>query len=489
MEITVKQGNVLQEPSDLAVLGVYVDAPLPENVAGLLELEDFSGQPGKTKLLYPRGVIPARRLLLVGLGKREAISAESLRREGATAVKQARELQIKSVTVGLQGGSTGKPLDPKQIAQAFAEGLEMGAYRYWTYRTGLTTAQTFKVEQATIYTASEDDEALKAGTALGLTIARGVNFARDLVNSPGYAMTPEKLGEEALKLGERLGLKTLVLGKDELEEQGFGGIMAVGKGSANEPRFIVMEHGADLADAPTICLVGKGLTFDSGGLSLKPADAMTTMKSDMGGAAAVFGAMQVVAELDLPLHVVGLVSSAENMPSSTAYRPGDIVRSLSGQTIEVLNTDAEGRIILADALFYAHRYEPDAIIEVSTLTGAVIIALGAHATGLTATDQALADKILAAGEVTSERVWQLPMWEEYRAMVRSEIADLKNLAGRPAGSITAGAFLAAFTGDYPFVHLDVAGTAWADQPFKPYDTYGGTGVGVRLLTEFLRTYR
>jgi leucyl aminopeptidase len=250
-----------------------------------------------------------------------------------------------------------------------------------------------------------------------------------------------------------------------------------------------MEYGKAKASTPTICLVGKGLTFDSGGLSLKPADAMETMKSDMGGAAAVFGAMQVVGELKLPLHVVGIVSSAENMPSSTAYRPGDIVTTLSGKTIEVLNTDAEGRIILSDGLFYAHRYKPAAIVELSTLTGAIIIALGPHATGMVSTSQELADKISQAGETSGEKVWQLPLWDEYREMVKSEIADLKNLAGRAAGSITAGAFLAAFVGDFPFVHLDIAGTAWVDRPARPYDSHGGTGVGVRLLTEFLRNYK
>jgi leucyl aminopeptidase len=320
---------------------------------------------------------------------------------------------------------------------------------------------------------------------MGQAIARGVEYARDLVNSPGYAMTPAKLGDEALALGKRLGLDVTVLDNKQLTEQRFGGILAVGKGSINEPRFIVMDYNASLKDAPTVCLVGKGLTFDSGGLSLKPPDAMETMKSDMGGAGAVFGAMQAVAELKLPVHVVGLVSSAENMPSATAYRPGDVVTTLSGKTVEVLNTDAEGRIILSDALFYAQRYNPAAIIELSTLTGAIIIALGSHAIGMMGTSQGLMDEISRAGESSGERVWQLPLWDEYHQMIKSEIADLKNIGGRPAGSITAGAFLAAFVGNYPFVHLDIAGTVWADRPAKPYDSPGATGVGVRLLVEYL----
>ncbi len=481
MEIKIKTGEFLREPSDLAVLGCFEDAPLAEEVSALLEPADFKGRLGQVMLLYPRGALTPRRLLLVGLGKREKAGAETIRRAAATAIKEAQKLLVAAVTISVQG-SLG--LDPEAAAQAFAEGIELGSYRFWRYRTGLTDEQTFTVERATVFT--QQDEKVSAGVARGQAIARGVNFARDLVNGPGYAMHPPELGEEALRLGQRVGLKVTVLDMPQLVEQGFGGILAVGKGSEHEPRFIVMEYGAAKEGVPTICLVGKGLTFDSGGLSLKPPEAMETMKSDMGGAAAVFGAMQAAAELKLPLHIVGLVSAAENMPSSNAYRPGDIVKTLSGKTIEVLNTDAEGRIILSDALFYAQRYQPQAIVELSTLTGAVIIALGSHATGMMGTDQALMDRLSQAGEASGERVWQLPLWDEYHQMIKSEIADLKNIGGRPAGSITAGAFLAAFVGNYPFVHLDIAGTAWVDRPSKPYDSLGGTGVGVRLLAEFLR---
>ncbi|MFN8471135.1 MAG: leucyl aminopeptidase [Anaerolineae bacterium] len=484
MDITVKTGDVLREPSDLAMLATFEDAPLPGDVASLLEPGDFRGRPGQTLLLYPRTSNAPRRLLLVGLGPLGKVTADSIRQAAADAVRRAGALEVAAVTIGVHGHL---PLAPEVAGQAVGEGLELGAYRYWPYRTDLAGEQATKVESATVLT-RDYDEAWLHGIAVGQTVARGVAYARDLVNSPGYRLTPAVLGEQALSLGERLGLTVKVLDKARLVEHGFGGILAVGKGSANEPRFIAMEYGAAEPHTPTICLVGKGLTFDSGGLSLKPADAMETMKSDMGGAAAVLGAMQVVAELGLPLHVVGLISAAENMPSSTAYRPGDIVRTLSGKTIEVINTDAEGRIILSDALFYAQLYKPAAIVELSTLTGAVIIALGAHATGMMATDQALADQIFRAGEITGERVWQFPLWDEYHQMIRSEIADLKNLAGRSAGSITAGAFLAAFVNDYPFVHLDIAGTAWVDRPAKPYECQGGTGVGVRLLTEFLRRY-
>lgn len=484
MNLTARAGNALQEPSDLTLYATFEDMALPDEVASLLEPEDFAGRSQEMLLVYPRGALAPRRLLLVGLGKSEALSAEGIRRAAAAAVAKARELQVTAVSLGVNGGLD---IDPELAGQAFAEGAELGAYRFWQYRTGLSDRDAFRVEEATIYTSAANEEKVRAGIATGQAVAAGVLLARDLVNRPGYAKTPADLGDEALALGDRAGLKVTVLDKDELTEQGFGGILAVGKGSSNDPRFIVMEYG-ETNDGPTICLVGKGLTFDSGGLSLKPADAMETMKSDMGGAAAVFGAMHTVSALQLPLHVVGIVSAAENMPSGTAYRPGDVVSTLSGKTVEVLNTDAEGRIILSDGLFYAQRYNPAAIIELSTLTGAIIIALGSHAIGMMATDQELADRVSRAGETSHERVWQLPLWDEYHQMIKSDIADIKNLGGRPAGSITAGAFLAAFVGDYPFVHLDVAGTAWKDSPSQPYETKGGTGVGVRLLTQFLRDF-
>jgi leucyl aminopeptidase len=484
MELRVEAGSILARQSDFAAVAVVEEAALPPELQELLEPGDFRGRSGQTLLLYPRGAAAPRRVLLVGLGKAEKLNAEAVRRAAALALQKARELQVAHMTVGAAGSMSG---DDTEMAQAIAEGLVLGAYRFWQYRTGLTDEQTFAVQSATIIVRANEEQ-VRSGVAVGQAIGSAVAFARDLVNSPGGVLTPPAMAQQAVELGQRAGLKVRIWDKPQLIEEGFGGILAVGGGSAADPRFIVMEYGEAAEGTPTICLVGKGLTFDSGGLSLKPADAMETMKCDMGGAAAVFGAMQAVAELKLPLHVVGLVSSAENMPSATAYRPGDVIKTLSGKTVEVLNTDAEGRIILADALFYAQRLNPAAIIELSTLTGAVIIALGTHAIGMMGTDQALMDKLTAAGEASNERVWPLPLWQEYHDMIKSEIADIKNIGGRAAGSITAGAFLATFVGDYPFVHFDIAGTAWVDRPAKPYETPGGTGVGVRLLTEYLRHY-
>jgi len=324
--------------------------------------------------------------------------------------------------------------------------------------------------------------------SVGAAIARGVILARDLANGPGNDITPARLGEAALAIGERSGIRVTVLDLDELKAQGFGGIIAVGQGSGQPPRFIIMEYGAKQAGQPTVCLVGKGITFDTGGISIKPADRMDEMKMDMGGAAAVLGAMQALGELKLPLHAVGLVASAENMPSSTAYRPGDILKTLSGKTIEVINTDAEGRIVLADALYYAQRYQPDGIIDLATLTGAIVVALGTHVTGIMSNNDALAERILQAGEATGERAWRLPLWETYSEMMKSDIADLKNTGGRYGGAINAAAFLEHFVGDYPWVHMDIAGTAWTDQKPKAYTPKGATGVGVRLLVQMLRTW-
>lgn len=484
MEIIVKRGSVLEFASDLAALAVCEEGSLPADVSVLIEPKDFNGKMKKTLLIYPGGAAKPRRLLLVGMGKAEKVTTEILREVAAAAVKEAHNLQAEAFSFGFLD-QTG--LDAVKAGQALAEGFEMGAYRYLPYKTELKDEEKFSVGSVTVY--SKDEKRTGSGLAAGQIIGRGVAFARDLVNGPGGKVTPAFLGEEAETLGKRLGFKVTVLGTDELVKQGFGGIMAVGGASANEPRFIVMEYGEAAENKPTICLAGKGITFDSGGLNIKPAEAMEMMKSDMGGSATVFGAMQAIAELKLPLHVVGIVSAAENMPGSKAYRPGDVVKTLSGKMVEILNTDAEGRVILSDGLYYAQRYEPDAIIEFSTLTGAMIIALGAHASGVMVTDQSLADQLIAAGEESGERVWQLPLWDEYKEMIKSDIADIKNLGGRAAGSITAGAFLAAFVGDYPFAHIDIAGTGWLDKPNKAYQGKGGQGVGVRLIIEMLKQYK
>lgn len=474
MQLVVRSGDALTTSADLAVIMYAAATELPSAVAGLIETADADGKAQSALTLYPRNG-GARRVLLLGTGPAAQLTLDTVRSLAALAVQRAGALKAATLSVAWPADWTAAQ------ASAWAEGAALGAYSYTRYQSD---AVATVVPEITVFAA---DSSLEAAFAAGLTVARGVALARDLANGPGNAVTPSVLAEQALELGTRLGLSVTVLGTPELKAQGFGGMLAVGGGSANEPRFIVMEYGT-AGSGPTICLVGKGITFDTGGISLKPADKMEDMKMDMSGAAAVFGAVQAAAELQLPLHVVGIVVAAENMPSATAYRPGDIVRTLSGKTVEVLNTDAEGRIVLADGLFYAQRYQPAAIIDLATLTGAITVALGPYATGLMGNNQALADRVLAAGEATAERCWQLPLWEPYHKQIKSEIGDIKNTGGRQGGAITAAAFLAAFVGEFPWVHLDIAGTAWVEKPAAPYQVRGATGVGVRLLIETMRSY-
>lgn len=479
MQVTSSAGTPLAFETPALIYPVWEGETLPEQLAGLFESADFSGSPKKMQVLYPNGAVAARRVVLLGLGKRETATSDGLRDAAAVAAQALRDLKVAQAAMALPD-VPGMAVDG--AAQTLTEGVLLGLYRFDTYKSD---AKESALAGVTILASDADADAVARGVAAGTAIAGGAVLARDLANQPGNVLNPAGIASAAEQLGIRHGIEVTVYDRAALEQEGFGGILAVGGGSANEPRFIIMEYGKAFGGQP-LCLVGKGISFDTGGISIKPADSMELMKMDMGGAAAVLGAMQAIAELQLPLYVVALISSAENMPSGTAYRPGDIVRTLSGKTIEVINTDAEGRVVLADALHYAKRYNPSAVIDLATLTGAVTIALGPFATGMISTDDALAAEIAQAGDTTDERVWRLPLWDGYREMVKSDVADVKNSAGRPGGTITGAAFLAAFIGDYPWAHLDIAGTAWTTIKPKAYTPSGATGVGVRLLVELAR---
>lgn len=481
MDIFVRSADAITVETPLLVLAAFEGEALPAPIAPLIEADDWLGKPKQTQVLYPRGALAATRVLLLGLGKRAELSAERLREAGAIAGQRAREIGVATLALALPALDG---IGAAQLGQALAEGAQLGQYRFDTYRTGLSAEQTRVVDALTIIATSDAAE-FGQGVVVGEAIAAGTRLARDLVNRPPNDVTPTVLGETAQAMGQEFGFSVTVLDRAALEAGGFGGIIGVGKGSAQEPRFIVIEHGQKREGVPTVCLVGKGITFDTGGISIKPAERMDEMKSDMGGAAAVFGTMHVVGALKMPLHVVGLISSAENMPSSTAYKPGDILKTLSGKTIEVLNTDAEGRIVLADALFYAQRFAPDAIVDLATLTGAIVVALGTHATGMITNSDDVAARLTRAGEATNERVWRMPLWEAYTDQIRSDVADVKNTGGRQAGALTAAAFLAEFVGSYPWAHLDIAGTAYSDRATRAYTPKGATGIGVRLLTQML----
>ncbi|MCK5913721.1 MAG: leucyl aminopeptidase, partial [Desulfuromusa sp.] len=378
-----------------------------------------------------------------------------------------------------------KKTDLAERIQAITEGVLLADYRYDRYLPKAKSGQPVPLNHVELLISDKDKIATaKAAVMEAEAIASGVCFARDLVNAPGNLKSPEYMAMQAVAMAEQVGISTKLLDRRELERQGFGAMLGVSQGSEQDPYLIVLEYrGGDEADQP-IALVGKGVTFDSGGISLKPSEKMDEMKMDMGGAATVLGTMQAAAQMKLPINLVAVVPAVENMPSGTAIRPGDILTSLSGKTIEVLNTDAEGRLILADALTYVGRYQPRFVIDLATLTGACIIALGNQAAAVLGNHDGLIRQLLKAGERSGERFWQLPLWDEYTDLIKSDFADVKNTGGRAAGTITAAAFLQQFADKYKWAHLDIAGMAWAEQG-RAGQPKGGTGFGVRALIEYL----
>jgi leucyl aminopeptidase len=376
--------------------------------------------------------------------------------------------------------------DPQELITTMGEGALLALYRFDKYLSKKPEDQA--PLQEIVLVSEEKKFAAKGSLAArqAAILAEATMMSRDLCNAPGNEIFPETLAKAAADAGKKFGFKVTILGKGEIEKHGMGGVLGVCQGSARPPRFIIMEYGKQ--SKRTVVLVGKGVTFDTGGISIKPSANMAEMKMDMSGAAAVIGTLRAVAALNLPVHVVGLVPAVENMPGGNSIRPGDILRHYNGMTSEVDNTDAEGRLILADALGFAAQYKPAAVIDLATLTGACVVALGHYATGMMGTDAGLMARLTKAGERTYERVWELPLFDEYEKLIKSDVADVKNVGGRWGGAITAGWFLRKFIGNYPWVHLDIAGTAMLEEN-GDYTQRGSSGVGVRLLTEFLRHWK
>jgi leucyl aminopeptidase len=429
--------------------------------------------------------LAAKRVLIVGLGKSENFDLEEVRKAAAAGIKRAQALNAVDVATIVHGGGIGG-LSLDSAAQATIEGSVLGLYQFQAEKSGANSKHS--IESLTIV---EIDAAklslIESGALAGQSIAEGVTLARDLVNMPPNVATPTKMAEIAEKIAGEHRMKITVGGRSWAGERNMGAFLAVAKGAGEPPKFIVLEHNADRDDLDTIVLVGKGITFDTGGISIKPSQNMGLMKSDMGGAAAVLGAMKVVGLLNIPLRVIGITPCTENMPDANAYRPADVIRASNGKTIEIISTDAEGRMVLADGLVYAATYSPKAVIDLATLTGACVVALGkGMAAGLFNTDDALRDKLVAAGQTTHERVWPLPLWDDYLKAIESDVADVKNSGGRMGGVATSAIFLKQFT-DYAWAHIDIAGVAFSDQK-QGYIQRGGTGFGVRLLIEFLRNW-
>jgi leucyl aminopeptidase len=434
------------------------------------------------------------------LGKEAELNAESVRCLAGRAVDAAKDRRATNIAIC---APRVRGLRLPEITRALAEGLVLASYQFDTYRERDKDAAPSVKRASLLIDRPTDLKAVRDASRTGVVLAESQNLARQLSNEPANALPPAELANAAKRVAREVGLSARVMDVAELKKRRMGGILAVGRGSANTPRLIVLDHdprpkrgkkdtkrkAESARRLPTVCLVGKGITFDSGGVSIKPSAAMDEMKHDMSGAAAVIGALRACALLKLPIRVVGVIAAAENMPGSTAYRPGDVVTTMSKKTVEILNTDAEGRVVLADALHYANtKFKPEAMVDLATLTGACVVALGKWATGLFGNHEGLIEAVRAAGESTAERAWPMPLWAEHRKAVRSDVADIKNTTGREGSSSTAAAFLANFVGDTPWVHLDIAGTAWGNKP-SPYLKKGATGVGVRLLVELLQGWK
>jgi leucyl aminopeptidase len=498
MNVNVEQGNILASSADTIVVNLFegvttpggatgaVDSALGGAISDLIAGGDFKGKAGEIAVIYPRGAVHARRVLVTGLGKREKFNLEGVRRAAAAAVKRARDLKASHVATIVHGaGIAGLPVS--DAAQATIEGSLLALHHYPAHKQTEETEHELEMLSIVEFDTAKI-LAIEEGAAVAQALAAGVILARDLVNMPPNQATPTYMAQTARTIADEHGLLSFIRGRKWARRQNMGAFLAVAKGAGEKPKFIVLEHNADKAHLDTIILVGKGITFDTGGISLKPVAGMGSMKGDMGGAAAVLGTMKVIADLDLPLHVVGITPCTENMPDADAYRPADVITASNGKTIEIISTDAEGRMVLADALVYAQRYDPKAVIDLATLTGSCVVALGQGiAAGLFSNDTSLSEKLVAAGEETSERVWPLPLWDEYRKAIDTDVADMKNSGGRMGGVGTSAIFLREFT-DYNWAHLDIAGVAMLEKAANLYTQDGATGFGVRLLVELLRNW-
>ncbi|MFI5303990.1 MAG: leucyl aminopeptidase [Nitrospiria bacterium] len=494
MEIKVIKGKIIRVKDEILLIPVFMDNQFEGRVKAIdrllkgviteiKESGEFKGKANELYGLQSKEGLKSNRVILVGLGEQKKATLDTIREAFGKAAVYIRNHGFKSFSSPVESNLMAKERVRDGI-QAMVEGVMLGLYQFDLYKTDSSDDKR-EIEKWTLVVDDEINviEAEKSAR-IGQVICEGVALARDLGNQPSNVVTPGRLAEEAIKIGRELPVKVTILEREDMEELKMGSFLGVSKGSEEPPKFIILEYSPKTKSKP-IVLVGKSITFDSGGISLKPADKMEQMKGDMSGGAAVLATLKVAAQLKLQVNLVGILPATENLPSGTATKPGDVLTSLSGKTIEVINTDAEGRLILADALTYASRFKPEAIVDLATLTGAVVIALGGEAIGMLGTSEGLKERFKKSGEKTGERVWELPLWEKYFDLIKSDVADLKNTGGRSAGTITAAAFLSKFVEkNIPWVHLDIAGTAWTESD-QPYIPKGNSGVGVRLLIQFL----
>jgi leucyl aminopeptidase len=470
---------------DALVIGMFTNEavhPEVEQVDGLLngQLLKLKKAKGKFEKVYTLGLMKTEVVYVVGLGDKKDYTTELLREKMALIGKQAKADKVKSIGILIESLTAGETVDLSDAAVLIGEGLALGMYEVDDYKEKNNDVDV-QIENVTLY--GENNIALDEAANVGYTYGAGTNRARRLVNTPGNLMTPTHLAEEAVELAKQHGFEYEVLEKAEMEKLGMGALLAVAAGSDQPPKMIVLKYSGDSESDELIGFVGKGLTFDSGGISIKPREKMHEMKMDMGGAAAVLGAMDIIGQVKPKVNVLAVIPSSENMLNGSALKPGDVIRSLNGKTIEVRNTDAEGRLILADGVTYAKQLGATSLIDVATLTGAVLIALGDCTTGAVTNSEELMEEVLEASAETGEWIWRLPNYAPYKKMLRtSDVADLNNAPGRLAGSITAGLFVGEFAEETPWVHLDIAGTAWRSKA-SSLGPLGGTGAMARTLAQ------
>lgn len=458
-----------------------IDAAMDGDIKTLLVQNTSIGEFKKVTIIYPFGRLSVKCLLIIGLGKKEEFNENIAMEVAGLIIKTAKQLEMKNVVTYLCNMIKINN-DIERIVHCYVEGSLLGDYKFKGYAK--LEEKENKIENMQLLAYCDKKEIIK-GLELGKAYALGTYIARDLINIPGNLMTPTDLAMKAIEIADKYKMKYEVLEKKDMEKLGMGGILAVAQGSDQPPKMIVLKYFNDKNSDNIIGLVGKGLTFDSGGISIKPSNNMHIMKSDMGGGATVLGVMASIAELKLETNVIAVIPSTENLLSGSAVKPGDVITTMSGKTVEVLNTDAEGRLILSDAITYAKELKATSIIDIATLTGAIVVALGDITTGAMTNHQEFIDEFFKSAKIANENVWQLPIFSEYKELIKSDIADLKNTGGRTAGSITAALFLEAFAGETPWIHLDIAGTSWSEKETNLVKK-GATGSMVRSLIQYIR---
>jgi leucyl aminopeptidase len=498
MEVQTSGGRYQEQDVQALAVAVFKDEKADEGflkeldeatggvIRSVIESEELKGKEGDAVYVHLTGAgdLKARRLLLVGVGERAEYSQARVAQLSGTAVRYLRSKNIKTMGVVPRADA-----DAENVASATAEGAFIALFEPDKYRT--TEKEDRTIDRFVCLVEGADEEALKRGAERGRIIGESINFTRDLANEPGGYLTPSDMAESARQIANEFGLNVDVLDEARMEQEGMGALLSVSRGSEEPAKLIILKYtprdaaAAGQEGGDLLAFIGKGITFDSGGISLKPGENMEMMKYDMTGGATVLGAMRAIAQLKPSIPVLGVVPASENLPSGKATKPGDVVRAMSGKTIEIINTDAEGRLVLSDAICYAKKLGATRIIDMATLTGAVSIALGDVNTAILGTDQELIDEVIEAGREVGEKFWQLPLDKEYSKQIKSDIADIKNVGGRKAGTITAAAFLKEFADGTPWAHLDIAGTAWGDEA-KPYRAKGPTGIAVRTLINFIQ---